>query len=95
MNTNEAQCAVPRVQSDRDGHGDVRYVLPPRVTAKEIAAVAGTVVETVLVAHRRGDLNSGVRVGRSLTFDASEAVRWLHLQGIENVVAVSRELWGS
>ena len=94
MNTNEAQCAVPRVQSASYANGDVRYVLPPRVTAKEIAAVAGTVVETVLIAHRRGELQSGVRVGRSLTFDASEVVRWLRNQGIRNVVAVSREVRG-
>jgi len=94
VNTNEAQCAVPRVQSDSDAHGEVRYVLPPRVTAKEIAAVAGTVVETVLIAHRRGELQSGVRVGRSVTFDASEVVTWLRSQGIRNVVAVSREVRG-
>ena len=72
-----------------------RYALPPRVTAKEIAAVAGTVLETVLIAHRRGELESGVRVGRALTFDASDAVRWLHAKGVHNVVAVSRDVRGA
>lgn len=56
--------------------------------------MAGTAVETVLLAHRRGTLQSGVRAGRSLTFDASEVVKWLHAKGIENVVAVSREVRG-
>lgn len=95
MNTKRCeQPAARHSQSDPDSDFAVQYVLPPRVTAREIAAVAGTAVETVLLAHRRGTLQSGVRAGRSLTFDASEVVKWLHAKGIENVVAVSREVRG-
>lgn len=95
MNTHaQAQRAVPRAQSVTESECEARYVLAPRVTAKEIAAVAGTTIETVLRAHRQGSLKSGVRLGRSLTFEASEVVRWLHAQGLRNVVAISKEVRG-
>lgn len=69
--------------------------LDPRPTVVEIARAARVHPQTILIAHRRGDLGSGVRLGKALTFDARAVAEWLASRGIHNVVladeAVTRE----
>lgn len=60
--------------------------LHPRPTTAEIARAARVHPQTVLKAHRTGELTSGAQIGRSLTFDAREVAQWLHSHGITNVV---------
>lgn len=59
--------------------------LHPRPTIAEIAQAARVHPQTVLLAHRSGDLPGGVRLGKALTFDARDVAQWLESKGITNV----------
>jgi predicted DNA-binding transcriptional regulator AlpA len=66
--------------------------IPARIGTEEIARAVGINRETVLRAHRRGDLKSGVQIGRSVSFDGNSVVEWLQSRGIVNVLCVDSEV---
>lgn len=69
--------------------GELR--IPARIEAEEVARILGANRETILRAHRRGELKSGVQIGRALNFDGNSVVEWLKVRGVENVICVDTE----
>lgn len=65
--------------------------IPARIEAAGLARVLGANRETVLRAHRRGELKSGIQIGKAISFDGNEVVEWLKSRGIENVLCVDTE----
>lgn len=66
--------------------------IPARICTEDIARAIGVNRETILRAHRRGELKSGVQIGRSVTFDGNDVAEWLRSRGIGNVLCVDTEV---
>jgi hypothetical protein len=66
--------------------------IPARIEAEGVARMLGANRETILRAHRRGELRSGVQIGKSISFNGNSVVEWLKARGIENVICVDTEV---